>query len=236
MRCALLHGFAGDPTFWDGVVTAWHLPEPPVRITLTGHGRVEIVDDWDDNLELVAQQMSGCDVAVGYSLGARVALGLVASRRCNRGVLISVNPGVDETERAARRDRDAAWALMLREQGIVAFEQAWTAQPLFSTQSRAPAKMLDARRDRRTALDPEPLARSLETMGLAAMPDYRADMAAHASRIALIVGADDDKFSALVRASPAVSFEAIPDAGHDPTLETPEALAAAIARAVVALA
>ncbi len=237
MRCALLHGFAGEPSFWDGVITAWQLPEPPVLVTLPGHGRIEIAESWDDNLELVAQQLDHCEVAVGYSLGARVALGLVASRRCTRGVLIGVNPGLrDDIERSARRDSDAAWAKMLREEGIVAFEQAWTGQPIFATQTRAPVEVLNARRDKRLALLPEPLARSLETMGLAAMPDYRADMGALASKIALIVGAEDDKFAGMVRALPSVSFEAIPNAGHDPTLEQPEALAAAIARAVVALA
>ena len=234
MRCALLHGFAGDPAFWDGVVAAWQLPDPPVVVTLPGHGRVEIHDSWDDNLELVAQQLDGCEIAVGYSLGARVALGLVASRRCGRGVLIGVNPGIDETERATRRASDAGWARRLREDGIVAFEQAWTEQPLFATQGRAAAEVLEARRGRRLALRPEPLARSLETMGLAEMPDYRGDMASLASQIALIVGAEDDKFASLVRALPALSFETIPNSGHDPTLEAPDVLAAAIARAVAA--
>ncbi len=236
MRCALLHGFSGDPAFWDAVVAAWQLPEPPVVVTLPGHGRIDIADSWDDNLELVSQQMVGCEVAVGYSLGARVALGLVISRRCPRAVLIGVNPGIEETEREARRESDAAWARVLREEGIVAFEQAWSAQPLFATQTRAPDDVLHARRDRRLALLPEQLARSLETMGLAAMPDYRAELATHASQIALLVGADDEKYASMVRALPAVSFETIPDAGHDPTLEAPEALAAAIARAVAALA
>lgn len=234
MRCALLHGFAGDPAFWDGVVAAWQLPEPPVVVTLPGHGRIDIADRWDDNLELVAQQLDGAQIAVGYSLGARVALGLVASQRCARGVLIGVNPGIEEAEREARRESDAAWARMLREQGIVAFEEAWTAQPLFATQRRAPADVLHARRDRRLALLPELLARSLETMGLAAMPNYRADFASLASQVALIVGAEDDKYDAIARALPAVSFETIPNAGHDPTLEAPELLATAIARAATA--
>ena len=236
MRCALLHGFTGHPSVWDDVIAAWQLPEPPVVVALPGHGATDVADSWDDNLELVAQAIRGCDVAIGYSLGARVALGLVASRRVSRGVLISVHPGLDDAARAQRRDTDASWARMLREQGIIAFEAAWTAQPLFATQARVPEDKLHARRDNRLAHDPAQLARSLEVMGLAEMPDYRGELATLASHFALIAGADDDKFASMARALPALLFEAIPNAGHDPTLEAPEPLAAAIARAVVRLA
>jgi 2-succinyl-6-hydroxy-2,4-cyclohexadiene-1-carboxylate synthase len=167
-------------------------------------------------------------VVVGYSLGARVALGLVAGGRVPRGVLISVNPGIHDSERPARRAGDAAWASRARTAGIAAFIDAWQAQPLFASQQRAPAVRLAARRARRLALDPEQLARSLETMGLAEMPDYRSDID---ERFALIAGADDPKYVALARALPA-PLELIPDSGHDPLLEQPTALTAAIHRAL----
>ena len=236
MRCALIHGFCGHTSSWDEVIAAWPLATAPRAIALPGHGDGPVRATWDENLDAIAAAIRGCDVAVGYSLGARVALGLVATGRCGRGVLIGVNPGIADADRAARRAFDAAWAQLLRTDGIAAFVDRWEAQPLFATQARAPAARLAARRRRRLAHDPEQLARSLEVMGLAEMPAYWNAVPAHRDRLALIAGADDAKYTAIARSLPAASFEIIVDAGHDPTLEQPAALAAAIGRAVERLA
>lgn len=232
MRCALLHGFAGDPGAWDDVADAWVMREAPIAVALPGHGGGPVLDTWEDNLNSVAGAVAGCEVVVGYSLGARVALGLVASGRCAHGVLIGVNPGIGESERQQRKEFDGAWTRLLREHGMEAFHDAWMKQPLFATQARVAADKLEQRRLRRLKLDPEQLARSLEVMGLANMPDYWTAVPAHRDRIALIAGADDPKYVAISAGLPAASFETIPDCGHDPTLEQPRELASAIARAV----
>lgn len=232
MRCALLHGFAGDPAAWDDVIDAWVLREAPIAIALPGHGGGPVLPTWEDNLNAIAGAIAGCDVVVGYSLGARVALGLVATGRCAHAVLVGVNPGIGDHEREQRRQFDAQWTRLLRTRGIAAFHEAWIQQPLFATQARVDPRKLEARRARRMKLDPEQLARSLEVMGLAAMPDYWSAIPAHRDRIALIAGADDPKYVAISAGLPAASFETIPRCGHDPTLEQPRELAAAIARAI----
>lgn len=223
MRCVLLHGFAGDPASWDDVAIDGD------RIALPGHrGGGPVAADWAANLAAIASRIGRCDVVVGYSLGARVALGLVAGGHAPRAVLISGNPGIADAERAARRAGDAAWAARARTQGTAAFIEAWQAQPLFASQQRAPAERRAARQARRLALDAEQLARSLETMGLAEMPDYRGVVD---GRFALIAGADDAKYVALGRAL-AAPLELVSDSGHDPLLEQPAALALAIDRAI----
>jgi 2-succinyl-6-hydroxy-2,4-cyclohexadiene-1-carboxylate synthase len=240
MRCVLLHGFAGAPAMWDDVIAAWPLPGAPAAslraVALPGHGGGPVRATWHDNLAAVGDALGGCDVVIGYSLGARVALGLIATGRYPRAVLIGVNPGLPADERPARRERDAAWARLLRTQGVAAFAAAWTAQPLFASQARAPTARRAARHALRLALDPESLARSLEVMGLAEMPDYRDTFAVHRDRLALIAGAEDTTYAAIARALPASSCELIDACGHDPTLEQPHALAAAIGRAVTRLA
>jgi len=235
MRCALLHGFAGDPAVWDDVIAAWQLPERPRVITLPGHGGGSLQATWEANLAEVATRIGDCTVVVGYSLGARVALGLLVEKHCSKGVLIGVNPGISDEERPARRASDAAWAQLLRERGVDAFDTGWTAQPLFASQARVSPEKRARRRARRMRLDAEQLARSLEVMGLAEMPDYRGVMAAHREQIALIAGADDTKYAAFARELLAMSTELIARCGHDPTLEQPADLAAAIARAVTRL-
>ncbi|HEX3766406.1 MAG TPA: hypothetical protein VHW23_47260 [Kofleriaceae bacterium] len=221
MRCALLHGFAGDPAVWDDIAI------PGDRIALPGHpGGGPLAADWAANLDAIAARIGRAELVIGYSLGARVALGLVAAGRVPRGILISVNPGIADAERAARRASDAAWAQLARDRGLDAFLAAWEAQPLFATQQRAPAERRAARRARRRALDPEQLARGLETMGLAEMPDYRGQID---DRIALIAGGDDARYVAIARALPA-PLEILAGSGHDPLLEQPAALTAALHR------
>jgi len=220
VRVACLHGFLGSPEVWRGIADGAH------AVALPGHGGGPVGETWAANLDAVARAIGACDVVVGYSLGARVALGLVATERVGRAVLISVNAGIDDGERAARREADAAWARLLRTQGLATFLSAWEAQPLFATQARAGAVVIAQRRARRLALDPEQLARSLEVMGLAEMPDYRGALDA---RCSLVVGAEDTRYVELARSwgQAAVS---IADCGHDPTLEQPQQLARALAR------
>jgi hypothetical protein len=38
MRCALIHGFTGDPANWDEVLDHWELAEEPRAVALPGHG------------------------------------------------------------------------------------------------------------------------------------------------------------------------------------------------------
>ncbi len=222
MRVAYLHGFLGDASVWDGIA-----PASAIRVDLPGHGGGRVRPTWDANLEVIAKRVAGCDAVVGYSLGARVALGLLAAKQISRAILISVNAGIDDAERPVRRDSDARWVRLLRSQGLVPFLEAWEAQPLFATQTRAAPERRLGRRMHRVKLDREQLARSLETMGLAEMPDYRALVD---ERVTLIVGSDDDKFRALASTLPARTTHVITSCGHDPTLEQPAALAALLDR------
>jgi 2-succinyl-6-hydroxy-2,4-cyclohexadiene-1-carboxylate synthase len=215
VRVAYLHGFLGSPAIWGSAA-------------LPGHGGGPVRETWQANLEAVAAALGPVEVVVGYSLGARVATGLVVGGFVPRAVLISVNPGIDDAQRAARRASDAVWAARLRTDGLAEFLDAWEAQLLFATQARVPPEQRAARRALRLAHDPEQLARSLEVMGLAEMPDYRG---AIDERFALIAGAEDPKYVAIARALPA-PLELIAGAGHDPTFEQPAATLAAIAGAL----
>jgi len=220
----LLHGFAGTPAAWDDVRAAWPARGPrAVALALPGHG-CEAAPSWDDALDDVAAYLPARATVIGYSLGARIALGLLARDAVERAVLISVNPGLPEAERAPRRAADARWAELLRTGGVAGFLDAWEAQPLFASAARAPAERRARRRAARLELDAEDLARSLETMGLAEMPDYRAALAARAARVHLIAGGLDEKFVTIARSLPA-PLTVFPEVGHDPTLEAPETLA-----------
>lgn len=231
VHVSLLHGFVGDPSAWDATIAAGLGELEPVAIRLPGHG-LPVRDTWQANLDAI--DLGRSMIAIGYSFGARIALGLLAQHRILGAILIGVNPGLpDETPeqehdrssaRAARRIADAQWARLLRERGLHAFLDAWEAQPLFATQARVSPARLAERRARRLALDPEELARCLEVMGLAEMPDYAHVIAR--GDCTLVVGADDAKFVEI--AAPFrehVIVREIAGAGHDVLLEQPVALA-----------
>lgn len=236
MRRAFLHGFLGDPEVWTGIAgpddVVLVLPgHGAPRASITVHG-AEIIDasalhdNWHANIAALGDLVQKCDMAIGYSLGARVALGLLATGRVPRAILISVNPGLPDEEKAARRASDAAWAHRLRTQPLTDVLDAWEAQLVFSTQARAGAVLLEARRARRLMHDPEQLARSLETMGLAEMPDYRS--AITEDNCEVVVGADDAKYVAIAKTL-AAPVAVIAASGHDPVLEQPADLARVLA-------
>ncbi len=211
MIASYLHGFLGTPAVWDGIAR-----DTDRRVALPGHGGGPVAATWMENLQVVAKAVAGTHVVVGYSLGARVALGLVAEGLRPYAILISVNPGIDDEERPARRANDAAWAKRFRsDEPSDDVLDAWEAQPVFAGRPHR------ARRDERRALDREQLARSLEVMGLAEMPDYRLALD---GRCHVIAGEHDMKFRALARGGHS-PITIIANSGHDPTLEQPAELA-----------
>ncbi len=229
----LLHGFAQPPMAWDAVRA--HLRTPARALSLP---RMEGAAGWDEAIDRVSELPPDA-IVVGYSLGARVALGLLARDRIAAAILISVHPGLeDDAARADRRAADAAWSARLRTGAD--FLDAWEAQPIFATAARADAAARAARRAARAALDPHALADVMDALGLAAMPSLRAALLARADRARLVVGADDAKFTALAAAlaaaAPPLGPTVIPGSGHDPTLEQPAALAAALDDLAAALA
>ena len=239
MTLALLHGFGHPPASWAEVRAA--LRAPAIDCPLPGHdARWPVAGGWDATLAALAARVPADAIAVGYSLGARLALGLLAADRVRAAILIGVNPGLaDPAERAARVTADAAWAARLRADGTAAFLDAWEAQPIFATATRAPAAVRDRRRTARAALDADALADAMTALGLGAMPDLADALIVRADRARLIVGADDAKFAAiastLATGAPALGPTVIAGSGHDPTLEQPAALAAAIDALVAAL-
>ena len=236
MKCALLHGFAGDPAAWDAVIAYLPSAIEARAIALPGHGGGPVRETWADNIAVVGESLVGCDAVAGYSFGARVALGVLATGANLRAVLIGCNPGIADRERPARVATDAHWAALLRTRGIAEFTDAWSTQPLFASQRQVAAERLTARRVRRLALDPMQLARCLDVMGTGAMPDYRPALPALAHRIAWLAGAGDATYAQLAQSLPGAHRALIADCGHDPTLEQPAALAAAIGVALEALA
>jgi 2-succinyl-6-hydroxy-2,4-cyclohexadiene-1-carboxylate synthase len=233
----LLHGFTGSAESWSDV-----LVRLPTRATqcpaLLGHGAVaDGVRTFDDEVDRLAEGLRDAPVHLaGYSLGARLALGIAVRHpeRVARLTLIGVHPGLtSESERDERRRADARWIELLETCGIEAFVDAWSAQPLFATERRLPEALRRRRHLERLRHDPKELARSLRVTGLAEMPDLRPHLSGLRVPVVLLTGALDPKFSALAEELSLVLSRArhtiVSGAGHALLLERPDLVATELA-------
>jgi 2-succinyl-6-hydroxy-2,4-cyclohexadiene-1-carboxylate synthase len=239
----LLHGFTGSPQSYSGVVRHLGVERRAFIPALTGHGGAWLgraAESFEGEvsrlLSLLAEQ-GGPRLICGYSLGARVALGMLcrAPAKFDAAVLIGLHAGLEAASaRDERRALDARRARILREDGLAAFVRAWESLPLFTTQRTLSPDLLAEQRESRLAHDPEGLARSLEALGLAEMPNYRAAMASLEVPITLITGSLDVKFSKIANELAArnlhIQSVQIDGAGHNVLLEAPSVVAAELTR------
>jgi len=238
-----VHGFLGGAASWDAIRARLAPTLRTHALTLLGHGADRARDEgavssFDDEItrQLTALEGQSFDTLVGYSLGARVALGLAARTRrpFSRLVLVAGREGLGASDEAdARRTVDDALADALLSRGLPAFVDQWEALPLFETQRALPDADRAAHRARRLAHDPEGVSRALRVLSLGRMPRYGRDAVSRTGRVELVVGEHDAKFRELAqrfheehRRFGDLRVHVIAGAGHDVVLERPDALAA----------
>ena len=234
----LLHGFTGDRTAWDHLrprlesrVRAW-------AVDLPGHGRSGLplemgrtgFEETIDSLaELVAQAAQGWFDVVGYSQGARLALGLAVRwpRRVRRLVLESGSPGLSaRKQRSARQREDSALADRIRQQGIELFVDEWARRSLFDGLRKLPQSLAGAlrarRHDQRTEADP----RTLVWLGTGVQPNYWPSLPLLRAPTLLLTGSMDGKYTRIAREMvaqlPMGWLRVFEGSGHAPHLEVPD--------------
>jgi 2-succinyl-6-hydroxy-2,4-cyclohexadiene-1-carboxylate synthase len=224
----LLHGFTGTPESLSGL----NAPAGSLAPALGGHLQTPVEKSFEAEVERLAALAGGRTGLFGYSLGGRLALGLLARypRRFQHAVVVSAQPGLSsDAERAARRDADGRFVRLLREQGLTAFVDAWEALPLWETQRELPVALRQAQRAQRLRHDAAGLTQSLVQHGLGKMPDLRPFLGQVQTQVELVVGERDDKFvklnQELTSLLPHARLTIVPDVGHNVPLENPVAVA-----------
>ena len=237
----LIHGFSGSPESWRGVAARLEMPSyapavcghgagsPPAPATVGG---CSFEAEVDRLASVVREAAPAPRYLAGYSLGGRLALGLLVRHPSLflGAALIGANPGLDsETERAARSAADEDWARCIEEQGVAAFDRKWSALPLFESQGRLAAETVAEQRGIRLGHDPGALAAAMRALSLGAMPDYRSFLPTISCPVELIVGALDAKFIGLARQMveqlPVAKLRVVDGVGHNVPLEAPAELA-----------
>lgn len=235
----LLHGFAGHADGWRefaelagndcavaAIVLPGHDPASPVPPGATFDGVI-------DAIERTVRREIGADIeTLGYSMGGRIALGLLVRHPglIRRATLVGASPGVaSDEERRARATWDESWARVLLDEGIESFVARWEELPLFRSQRRLSPVTLSEQRRTRLAHDPRSLAAAMIALGLSSMPDYRSALPAIRVPVRLVAGEFDTKFrdaaKAMAALLPNAEVVVAPGAGHNVPLESPEFLA-----------
>ena len=240
----LLHGFTGRGATMAPAARALS-ERQRLFVDLPGHGRSGAPDDpnaytLDATVTDLCQLLDALGAErvdlLGYSLGARVALGFAcrAPGRVRRLVLVGGRAGLPaEGERLERRAADEALARRIEDDGVAAFVDHWMALPLFASQARLGDAALARARAERLENRAHGLASSLRGIGAGAQPSLFDLLPALDVPTLLVTGSEDERFAAvaddLAKRLPDARHLRIPDAGHAAHLEQPDAFGAVVA-------
>ena len=140
-KLILLHGFLGDPSDWDKVIS--------------------LLPDFECEALSYPFVIPQEGILVGYSMGGRIA-----SSYPHPKILISSHVGlVTKQEKLERKIWENKWHDVLTTQGLSTFLQQWYEQPLFSLLKKSPN--FPAIFQRRLKVNPTTALHQLETHSLA---------------------------------------------------------------------
>ena len=242
---ALLHGFTGSPgglkPLTDILTTRGLRVVAPA---LLGHGADDAgIHDFESEVQRLARVIAargGRMHLFGYSLGGRLAIGLLCRRPelFSGATLVSAQPGLSLGQaRVDRRVADDVWCELLVAQGVAAFVKTWENLPLFATQATLAEDVLAAQRAERLSHDAGGLVRSLKICGLAEMPPYWDELRSVRVPTTLMVGERDAKFVVIAQQMSekisGASLVIVPGAGHNVVLERPAIVADVVTRAIL---
>jgi len=187
---------------------------------------------YEGRLDEIAEAGEGAAL-VGYSLGGRLALhaALREPDRYRALVTVGASAGIEDVaERTARLQADEKLAAWMEIASIADIVTIWERQPLFADQADA---LIAEQRPGRLAQDSAALASVLRTAGQGTLEPVWRELHRLELPVLALAGARDERYSAaaqrLADAVPDGRAAIVPDAGHAPQLQQPEAVASSLA-------
>lgn len=224
----ILPGFLGKPADFSALVG--ELPEARVRaFDVTTFPKLPFRAWARHFLDAHKEDFAARDIHLfGYSLGGRLALHVAdAAQDAGFGpagyFFVSTNPGLPETDRAARRANDESWARRFEKEDWDQTLKEWNAQEVFRGGAREPARAeASYARDR--------LAWELREWSLANQESFYEKIPAWRAAQFWIAGARDEKFARIVENLRARGARGtlVKDASHRVHLDQPRLLSLAI--------
>lgn len=232
-----LHGFSGSPAVWDDVRAELPSEAQVLCPTIAGHAGSAPPCSFELEVERIAAILRGAGSTrihiVGYSMGARLALALLANspELFDCATLVSVHPGLQtQEERLSRIAHDESWASTIESEGVAAFVKKWELHPIFRGQTSASEAVQTRQREIRQGHDATGLAAAMRALSLGRMPNFREVLPRIHQHVTLLVGERDTKFISLSQevasALPSCEFQIVKHAGHNVVLERSDGLLA----------
>ena len=226
----IIRAVAPTVTFVPGFMQrgeAWQ----PVAAALAERYSVNCVDfgtwTFEERLEEVLAETPPGGALVGYSMGGRLALHatLREPHRIKALALIGVSAGIeDHAEREDRRKSDESLAEWMERRSIEEVVERWESNPVFATQSD---DLRASQRPWRMQHDPRLLAQLLRSAGQGALEPVWDRLDTIECPVLLTAGEGDRRYGSAARRMaeriPNARVRLIPDAGHAPQLEQPQA-------------
>ena len=239
-----LHGFTGSVQTWQSFSEAAKTGFTVVAVDLPGHGASDSPEDsrlytMGRHVRALAEILDQLELErvawLGYSLGGRIALSAAVAlpERTTALVLESASTGIaSEEERQQRIREDETLADWIVEVGVQRFVEYWESLPLWNSQKRLPAVILDSLRSQRLGNNRCGLANSLRGVGTGAQPPLHDRLKEITAPALLVAGEEDEKFSGIARemhrSIPTSRLETVAEAGHAVHLEQLEIFSRAV--------
>ena len=203
----------GHPTDWDEVRAA--LPEFE-----TSAVEVRAGDDWQSTVNQLAESIPADSIIVGYSMGARLGLGvaLVKPQRFGGLIFVSGHPGLESAQ-----DREQRWladqrvAECIESEPAESFLNQWYQASVFAN---LPEEIRRAEIARKLARSSDDWPSILRACSVAKQPNYWPRLSELSIPTLVVAGERDEKYRKIaVRIREEASLEAlsvtiVPNAGH----------------------
>lgn len=219
-----LHGFMGHASDWDEVRS--QLPEFETRAI-----NIEVATDWHGTVRSLTSLLTKNSIVVGYSMGARLALGIALEfpEQCAGLIFVSGNPGLEsETERAEREIADEKIADRIAAGQLEPFLQKWYQSSVFAT---LPEEIRDQEIERKLGRDAKHWPEILRVNSVSQQPNYWPRLHELVMPTWVVAGERDEKYKTIanrVGEVVQIKVDLLPNCGHMVHREKPLELASLI--------
>ena len=205
-----------------------------LRSELTDYESVGIetptADSWQENIQILADAIPHHSVLIGYSMGARLALGtaLLANEKSIGLVLLSGNPGLEsDSQRKQRWEADQQWAQRLDSESKATFLQEWYEQAVFS---HTPTAIRADELRRKLTYDSDAWSKVMRVNSIAKQPNYWPQLGSLSVPVLTVAGEADETYAKIAvrfnkrSPSPLSQVKIFAECGHIVHHEQPEKL------------
>jgi len=233
-----LHGFSLTGEQFSPIAAS--LDRRVIAPDLPGHGLSRThptdVDSVTAAIDVLLEGFGKPTPLMGYSQGGRMALLTAIGDHSNVSdlILVSSNPGIDDSaERELRMERDHVLADRIRDIGVEAFIDSWTAAGITSLDHLDEAyRVWDS--GVRSENSAEGLASALHGYGQGAQPSVWDEIGNLTMPVLLIVGGLDENYMSIndemADLIPGAELAVIEGARHNPLADKPDVTCQAISR------